>query len=208
VISRVKESNLWFDITMLDKVLFNLLSNAFKFTNDHGNINVIIDKSSDSKTIIIKVEDDGVGMSTDDAAHAFEVFYQGHSGTFKGTGLGLSLSKELIELHHGNITVKSEKGKGTCFEISLFIGKSHLRPDELLSEQPALLNTYEDAKIYTTDIEKVVLQQESMVAEVKENSILIIEDNDDLRTFLKVRLGNRYELHEAATGESGYCTCL
>src|SRR5436190_18382201 len=110
---------------------------------------------------------------------------------------------ELIELHHGNISVKSEKGKGTCFEISLFIGKSHLRPDELLSEQPALLNTYEDAKIYTTDIEKVVLQQESMVAEVKENSILIIEDNDDLRTFLKVRLGNRYELHEAATGESG-----
>ena len=203
VISRVKESNLWFDITMLDKVLFNLLSNAFKFTNDHGNINVIIDKSGDSKTIIIKVEDDGVGMSADDTAHAFEVFYQGHSGTFKGTGLGLSLSKELIELHHGNITVKSEKGKGTCFEISLFIGKSHLRPDELLSEQPALLNTYEDAKIYTTDIEKAVLQQEPMVAGVKENSILIIEDNDDLRTFLKGRLGNRYELHEAATGESG-----
>ncbi len=203
VISKVKDLNIWFDTTMLDKVLFNLLSNAFKFTAEHGSINVNIDKSEDNKTAIIKVEDDGIGMSADDAAHAFEMFYQGHNSTLKGTGLGLSLSKQLIGLHHGKIMVKSEKGKGTCFEICLPIGKSHLQPDELLSETPALRNIYEDAKIYTADIEKIELLQEHAKAEQKENSILIIEDNDDLRTFLKRRLGNHYELHEASNGEAG-----
>jgi signal transduction histidine kinase/AraC-like DNA-binding protein/ABC-type xylose transport system substrate-binding protein len=203
VMSRVKDLNLWFDSTMLDKVLFNLLSNAFKFTSEHGTINLMIDKSEDGKMAVIKVEDDGIGMDADDTAHAFEMFYQGHSSTFKGTGLGLSLSKQLIGLHHGCITVKSEKGKGTCFEISLPIGRSHLQADEILSETPSLINTYEDAKIYTSDIEKVELQQEHTDAVQKENSVLIIEDNDDLRTFLKRRLGSRYELHEAANAETG-----
>lgn len=203
VTSKVKDLQLWFDTTMLDKVLFNLLSNAFKFTADHGNINVTIGTTSDGETAIIKVEDDGVGMSEEDAAHAFEIFYQGHSSTFKGTGLGLSLSKQLIELHHGDITLTSEKGKGTCFEINLPIGKSHLQAQEILAEKPGPSNIYEDEKIYITDIEKVNLKHDSTTAVQKENSILIIEDNDDLRAFLKERLGSHYELHEAATGETG-----
>jgi signal transduction histidine kinase/DNA-binding response OmpR family regulator/ABC-type xylose transport system substrate-binding protein len=203
VISKTKELQVWIDVTMMDKVLFNLLSNAFKFTPENGTINVIIDKSTTNETAVIKVEDDGVGMNADDAAHAFEMFYQGHSSTFKGTGLGLSLSKQLINLHHGDITVKSEKGKGTCFEIRLPLGKSHLQPHEILSETPPMLNTYEDAKIYSSDIEKMVLLPETDVPVQKENTVLIIEDNDDLRAFLKQRLGSVYELHEAATGEAG-----
>ena len=203
IVTRVNDLNIWFDVTMLDKVLFNLLSNAFKFTSQNGTINVTIDKTTNGNMALIKVEDTGIGMTAEDAAHAFELFYQGHSSTFKGSGLGLSLSKELINLHHGDITVKSEKGKGTAFEISLPVGTAHLQPEEILSEEPALINIYEDIKIYTTDMEPVVLQKETVDFSQKENSLLVIEDNDDLRAFLKTRLGDRYEIHEAENGEKG-----
>ena len=203
IVSKVNKLNIWFDTTMLDKVLFNLLSNAFKFTSENGSINVTINKTPDDTKALIKVDDNGIGMTADDAAHAFELFYQGHTGTFKGSGLGLSLSKELINLHHGDITFKSEKGKGTIFEISLPIGTAHLQPEEILSGEPPLINIYEDVKIYTRDMDPVVLQKETVDFSQKENSILVIEDNDDLRTFLKIQLGKSYEIHEAENGEKG-----
>ncbi|HXB42916.1 MAG TPA: substrate-binding domain-containing protein [Puia sp.] len=206
--SRVKDLNLWFDITMLDKVLFNLLSNAFKFTGESGTINILIDKSADGQMAQITIEDSGIGMSSEDVQHAFDLFYQGHSGTFKGTGLGLSLSKELINLHKGSIQVQSEKGKGTTFEVSLPIGKSHLQAEEIISDRPALINTYEDIKIYTTDMEPIVLEKEQTALSSKEQSILIIEDHSDLRTFLLKRLGGSYEIHEAENGEKGISVAL
>jgi signal transduction histidine kinase/DNA-binding response OmpR family regulator len=203
VVSRVRNLSLWFDVAMMDKVLFNLLSNAFKFTGKQGSINVVIDKTTDGNMALIKVEDTGIGMSPEDAEHAFEQFYQGHSSTFKGTGLGLSLSKELVNLHHGTITCKSEKGKFTSFEVSLPIGKSHLKTNEILSEKPSFISTYEDIKIYTTELEAPVPENESTSQIIRENSILIIEDNDHLRTFLKRRLGDNYEVHDAENGEKG-----
>jgi signal transduction histidine kinase/AraC-like DNA-binding protein len=203
VMSRVKGLNLWFDPAMLDKVLYNLFSNAFKFTAENGTINVLIDETEDRKTALIKIADSGIGMNSQDAQHAFDLFYQGHSGTFKGTGLGLSLSKELINLHHGTITVTSEKGKGTTFEIRMPIGNAHLKPEEILSEAPALVNTYEDLKIYTSDIEPILFQQEESITGNKEYSILLIEDNHDLRTFLSKQLGNLYEIHETYNGDEG-----
>ncbi|MEO7489851.1 MAG: substrate-binding domain-containing protein [Ferruginibacter sp.] len=202
-VSKVNNLNIWFDTTMLDKVLFNLLSNAFKFTSDNASINITIDKTPDGNNALIKVEDTGIGMTAEDAVHAFELFYQGHTATFKGTGIGLSLSKELINLHHGNITVKSEKGKGTTFEISLPVGTAHLQEEEMLSKEPSLIHTYEDIKIYTNDIEPVVLQKDTEAFTQKEYSVLIIEDNNDLRTFLSRRLSNNYEIHAAENGEAG-----
>ena len=88
----------WFDVNMLDKVLFNILSNAFKYTNDHGSINVFVDKDESNTNVIIKIEDSGIGMGPETLEHAFDLFYQGNEGTYKGTGLGLALSKELITL--------------------------------------------------------------------------------------------------------------
>lgn len=208
VLSKVRDLNIWFDINMLDKVLFNLLSNAFKFTNEHGTINILIDKNSEASHVTIKVEDSGIGMTQEDMEHAFELFYQGHKTSFKGTGIGLSLSKELINLHHGTIEIKSEKWRGTIFKISLPIGNSHLKTNEIFTEKPSLVNTYEDLKIYTTDIDPVLLQNESTPFTQKEYSILIIEDNDDLRTFLKRRLCDHYEIHEAENGINGISLAL
>ncbi len=78
-------------------------------------------------------------MSQEAVEYAFDVFYQGHEGTFKGTGLGLALSKELITIHQGKIILKSEKWKGTYFEVTLPLGNTHLKEDEILGEAPSLL---------------------------------------------------------------------
>ncbi len=98
ITSKVQDLTVWFDVNILDKVMFNLLSNAFKFTNENGSINVVIDKDPSGRKVLITVQDSGVGMLPDEVDHAFELFYQGHKKAFKGTGLGLSLTKEMIHL--------------------------------------------------------------------------------------------------------------
>ncbi|HEX9511722.1 MAG TPA: substrate-binding domain-containing protein [Puia sp.] len=203
IVSKSRDLKVWFDVNMLDKVLFNLLSNAFKFTNEHGTINVTVDKNPLTGMALIKVEDSGVGMSQDEVEHAFELFYQGNKASFKGTGLGLSLSKELIGLHHGTIDIKSEKWKGTTFTVCLPVGKSHMEENELLSERPSLVNSYEDVKSYTTDISPILPEKEMTGTAQPEYSILLIEDNEDLCTFLKRRLGNQYEMQEAKNAVTG-----
>jgi len=188
---------------MVDKVIFNLLSNAIKFTNEQGFITVSIDKNSNEQMAVVKVSDTGVGMTLDAVEHAFELFYQGHESTFKGSGLGLALSKELITLHHGSISLKSEKWKGSCFEIRLPLGKAHLEKDETVQAVEPFTISYEDIKIYTTDIEPAVLFPQETSSTTKEQSILIIEDNADLRGFLKYRLGEIFEILEAENGNVG-----
>ena len=83
----------------------------------------------------MEVEDTGVGMTPEAAAHAFDLFYQEQGTAFKGTGLGLALSKELIELHHGTISLQSEKWKGTSFLMRLPLGNAHLTADEIVKEE-------------------------------------------------------------------------
>lgn len=92
---------------------------------------------------------------------------------------------------------------GTSFEIRLPTGQAHLLPEEMVSEKPSLITTYENIKIYTTDMEPVLLQTETATVFQKDKSILIIEDNDDLRAFLKKRLGDNYEIQEAENGGTG-----
>src|SRR5204863_4222425 len=115
IISKYRNIPLWFDNAMLDKVMFNLLSNAFKFTNDNGFIHVTLERNDTEDIAVIKIEDNGTGMSQDIADHAFELFYHAGITNQQGSGLGLSLSKELINLHHGNIKVTSTQWKETCF---------------------------------------------------------------------------------------------
>ena len=184
----------WFDMTMIDKVIFNILSNAFKFTKENGFIYVTIKKTDDN--CIIKIEDNGIGMSPHSLQHAFEPFFQGEYENYKGTGLGLALSKELIELHKGNITVTSEKWKGTIFEISLPLTNEHFAGNELLSSELTHTVIKEDAKIYITEhYDKNSIPPESISENNdKQFSILIIEDNDDLRDYLIELLNKQFDV--------------
>ncbi len=193
----------WFDINMLDKVIFNLLSNAFKFTRDNGYVHVNIKKNYENSSVIITVEDNGIGMSEEVVSKLFNIFFQGEYENHKGSGLGLALSKELIKLHKGTISVVSEKNKGTTFTIILPLGNKHLQAEERAESDATYPLFYENQKVYTTDLEKEKsLPNEMKVAgKEKELSILLVEDNDDLRGFLRDRLGNEYEILEAENSQ-------
>jgi len=205
LITKEPQLNIWMDVTILDKVIFNLLSNAFKFTKDNGYIHIYINKSENSDYAVIKVEDNGMGMSKDAVEHAFDAFYQGEYENYKGSGLGLALSKNLIELHKGSITVASENLKGTTFQIYLPLGNKHLAKDEMVDSSPEAIHTilYEHEKIYTADLttEQPVKVEAETHPTKKEYTILIIEDNADLRHFLAEKLNRQYDILEADNGQ-------
>ncbi|MEO8413625.1 MAG: substrate-binding domain-containing protein [Ginsengibacter sp.] len=190
----------WFDSTMIDKVIFNVLSNAFKFTKEHGNISVSISKND--KNAIIKIEDDGIGMSKEVIDHAFEPFFQGEYENYKGTGLGLALSKELMELHNGSILVKSEPRKGAAFEITLPLGSSHFEKSEFQSDVDKEIVTNEDVQIYTTDLYNSNIIEETYHNQVapKYLTVLVVEDNNEMREYLRSRLSTDYTIIEAEDG--------
>lgn len=193
--------DVWFDTTMLDKVIFNLIFNAFKFTKEYGLIQVTILKHNDFA--VIRIEDDGVGMSKEVIEHAFEPFFQGEYENYKGTGLGLALSKELIELHHGTISVKSEKKKGVALEIFLPLGKSHFKKDELITTETRNSIIREDLDIYTIDLydKKNTSTTEFRDYQVlAESTLLIIEDNDEMREYLTSKFSSKYHILQAEDG--------
>lgn len=191
----------WFDVNMLDKVFFNLISNAFKFTGDNGRIQVTITKNED--TVDIAVQDNGTGMEPNEAEHVFEQFYQADSAASKGSGLGLSLSKEIISLHKGTIEVSSKKWQGTTFTIRLKTGNQHLHIPNTFADHKYDTDTHEKARIYTSDLEQEnrtnVIDLSSLP---KEQSILIIEDNSDLLHYLAGKLGDQYEIFVADNGKN------
>lgn len=189
----------WFDVSMIDKVLFNLLSNAFKFTPDGGKIQVAVVKDPISGKAIVKVEDSGGGMSRESIERAFEPFYQDRNKKAKGTGLGLSLSKELVGLHGGNIELWSEQGKGTRFEVTLPLGKAHFRDEQFLLEKSGEI-VY-DELIFLED--ESSLSAPAVVNAGSEYTLLVAEDNDDLRHFLKNHFGKTCRILEARDGNEG-----
>ena len=127
--SDVKELNAWFDRDKIEKIVFNLLSNAFKFTDSNGTVTVsllctnIIQTGKDNVTdsqIEIRVEDTGIGIPADKIDKLFNYFYQVNSlSDYQGTGLGLALVKEFVRLHEGEVRVESEPGNGSCFTVIL-----------------------------------------------------------------------------------------
>ncbi len=146
--SQAEKLLVYFDQDKLEKIFYNLLSNAFKFTPEGGE--VIVDCGlgnadfgadraiaiSNLKSAIINVRDTGIGIPADRLPHIFDRFYQVDSSStreYEGTGIGLALVKELVELHHGNLRVASAVGKGSVFTVHLPLGKDHLRPEEIIA---------------------------------------------------------------------------
>ncbi|WP_345211901.1 substrate-binding domain-containing protein [Mucilaginibacter gynuensis] len=201
--SQEKECTVWFDINMLDKVFFNLISNAFKFVGDGGHI--FIHLHVYNNTVQIDVEDNGIGMTSDQATHIFEHFYQADNGLSKGSGLGLALTREIIQLHHGSITVKSIKWQSTVFTIKLPLGEKHLKEDEKFEQVIDPKGISEQASQYFAELETTTSTgtPTDNFKEPREHSILIIEDNNDLLHLLSSKLGEHYEIYTAMNGRSG-----
>ena len=200
-LTKIKELNTYFDKDKLEKIMFNLLSNAFKFTPGYGQVSVSLAIESTNKhlnnndintNLLIKIEDTGIGIPADKIEKIFTRFFQVDSTgqVEKGTGIGLSLVSEFVKLHDGKIFVTSEIGKGSCFTVLLPVNNSGLSvesvdaPEEVISHYPVVV-AEKSEKQYAT--ERPVL--------------LIAEDNDDLRFYLKDNLLQHYRIHEASNGE-------
>jgi signal transduction histidine kinase/DNA-binding response OmpR family regulator/basic membrane lipoprotein Med (substrate-binding protein (PBP1-ABC) superfamily) len=196
----------WIDVNIMDQVLFNLLSNAFKFTGDNGSILVSIEKNNETNQAIVQVEDTGIGMTEEEQEHAFELFYQGDHENHKGSGLGLALTRELVTLHHGTISLKSTKGKGCTFTIYLPLGKAHFAVHELKEHEILVHQPENESNFLLSDLfPGGTIEHEEQLKEltIPESTILIIEDNPELRQFLKVQLIEKYEIIEADNGIAG-----
>ena len=198
--SKEKKINVWFDVNMLDKVFFNLISNAIKFCKEDGQVKITISKNDDNY-VHIDVEDNGIGMSPEDTALIFEQFYQAENAPVTGSGIGLSLSREIVLFHHGHIEVKSQRFRGSIFSISLPLGDQHLSPIEKSYNRNEWPNMLERSKKYHIDIEKTPEAGPlDIVDRTKDFSMLIIEDNQDLLEYLADKFREDFEVFTAADG--------
>ncbi|GGZ75339.1 two-component regulator propeller domain-containing protein [Algibacter mikhailovii] len=212
----VLELSLWADQSMLEKIIFNLLSNAFKVTPDGGAISIdilsneepvllpLVNEDSPNRAIEIRVSDTGPGLEKDQLDKIFERFYQVervNKTYYGGTGIGLEVVQSFVTLHKGKIEVESSLGKGTTFKILLPEGKKHLDTKDLLSvsvEKPSrkksfIINEGEEYKV--SEKEQEVLS--------KSKTILIVEDSTELRNYLKRELKNTFKVLVANNGVEG-----
>lgn len=200
-----KVIELYFDKDMMIKILTNLLSNALKFTPEGGAITVTVGEQQ-SNWISIIVKDSGIGIPDDELLKLFNRFYQVDSSQtreYEGSGLGLALTKELVELHQGKISVKSKVGVGSEFFIELPPGKDHLSYDEIIESQPSEHeNIFIDETAFIKKSEIVVGDIGKDLREDK-NLILLVEDNKDVREYIKDTLSGQYNVVEAANGQQG-----
>lgn len=202
LITELKKLNIWFDRDKIDKVIFNLLSNAFKFTNDDGYIYIKLSSFGAEGYAVLSIEDNGKGMSEDNVKHLFERFFSGDGFANTGTGLGLALCKEYLELHHSNISVSSEPFKGTRFHIMLKLGASHFKDAEL-AEAKMEFQEHTDHSLLLDESEIQSDFEREEIDEQKEFSILLIDDSKELRDHLGHRLKRSYQIIEAADGLIG-----
>lgn len=185
-----KNIELFIDRGLMDKVYFNLLSNAFKFSPDNGFISISI-KETTSNSVKIVFKDSGIGIPDKELSDVFNPFFRASNNNKNSSGIGLHLSKEFIELHHGTIEVKSKQGSE--FTINLLKGNNHLMTTEII-ENNETKATIPD--ILLDDLSNDVDYFENKVVEdAEKHSLLIVEDNLDLVQFLYTKLSNEYNIY-------------
>ncbi len=195
----------YIDHEKMEEVIINLLSNAFKYTANGGQIVVAIrEKRKNEKEYLgISVSDTGTGIPEQEIEHIFDRFYQASNADAEdvtGTGIGLSLIKELVELHKGTVHVKSAMDKGSTFEVLLPLGREHLDDDKIVGISQAQQVVQEEQLVaLVPDVEI------AMEAELDENLpiVLMIEDSKDLRGYIRDILKESYHVIEAVNGKEG-----
>ncbi len=209
------EIEVYSDKDMVEKILTNLLSNAFKFTPDGGGVTVKVTQfrtqNSELKVqnlVELLVADTGIGIPADQLDKVFDRFYQVDASQTRqqeGSGLGLALVKELVELHHGTIQVESEVGKGTTFTLRLPLGRSHLKDDEVEEASVSLEPTLSEVERVLVDKAGGVAPEEPEPEQVKGEKpiVLVVEDNADVRAYIKDYLVPAYQITEARDGMEG-----
>ncbi len=194
----------WFDKEQLEKVFFNLLSNAFKFTPDGGYISMGIEEND--STVEIRVTDNGRGIAKENIERLFENYFQGDSFGKQNTGygIGLALSKSIVEIHKGTLVVSSEKSTDgqyiTCFTIALPKGNSHFSTAQIVNHSSTIVTAQDMAIAPTGQAGPASLLSPT---EAIKNTVLLVEDNAGIRTFIKNALQQQYHILESNNGLEG-----
>jgi ligand-binding sensor domain-containing protein/DNA-binding response OmpR family regulator/two-component sensor histidine kinase/cbb3-type cytochrome oxidase subunit 3 len=177
----------WIDRMNIDKVIGNLLSNAFKYTDDGGEIKIVL-SSTDAKAVI-QVMDNGIGVGDEEnAKHLFDRFSQGVNNAnlkIQGTGIGLDLCRSVVALHHGTIEAsnRTDVAHGACFTVTLPLGKDHLKPEEIIEGK--------------TEKEKVVMGASRPKSNVQ---VMLVDDDEELTHYVAMELGDEYHVSIAGNG--------
>ena len=194
----------WIDTDKLDKIIYNLLSNAAKYAKEGGEVALKAQTNSTYDQILIEISDTGEGISPTMMKQLFKRFQDGNYRQHHtiGTGLGLSLTRDLVYLHHGNIKCKSEVGVGTTFSVTLPINKEAFSPDEIF-ERPSTEFTLpkhiiQDIQAITPDVNAEA--ENDVVEENDTNKLLIVEDNPELLMLMQQLLKSYYRVYIAQNG--------
>ncbi|MBE9034600.1 response regulator [aff. Roholtiella sp. LEGE 12411] len=213
-------STVYLDMEKFDKVVYNLLSNAMKFTPEGGTLSIRLQSEDDR--CILQIQDTGIGIIQEQIPHLFERFRQAEGSanrSYEGSGLGLALVKELVELHGGKVTVESVYGQGTTFTLCLLTGSAHLPVQQIL-EKPCELNTSR-ASVELADLELLEPTADNIESITKEDLspspdtqhselgtqhlILVVDDNPDLRAYVSdILRRNGYRVQTSRNGYEGY----
>ena len=187
--SSIKQCTLWIDPDLLERVFFNLLSNAFKFTPEGGSVRIELTEEGDR--VFIQVIDTGSGIRPANLPHLFDRFYT--EDRSMGTGIGLHLVKEYIDMHGGETRVESEPGQRTTFTVCLRKGKAHFEDSDLM-ETPVSHQAYEASRLDDSETKE-------MLSKTYPYTILITEDDDEVRCFLERELSLHFKIRTAANGK-------
>ena len=207
-VSSIGQLETSFDHDKLEKILFNLLSNAFKFTLENGVVTVNIDilKEESEDRLQITVSDTGIGIPQDKLESIFEPFFQNDlpkNIINSGSGIGLAITKEFVRIHGGNVSVESEVTKGTRFKIVLPL---LYRDDTKTTNNVRQIEQRKDQVQHENEMrrETAFTEEPGKDEKPKKKSLLIVEDSDDFRFYLKDNLKFSYDIHQAANGVEGW----
>lgn len=192
------------DAEKMERIIYNLLSNAFKFTPEKGEIKVeLYRKKQDSQNLLcLKVSDTGIGMSEEHAQHVFERFYQ-IDMQHTGSGLGLALVEAFTRLHHGQVKVATEEGKGTSFLVELPM-RQEGEVKEVIERNESLKNLQEGAVLDAgTETLRQLPKKIDTDGNAEKEVVLVIDDNQDVRDYVKMLLLDKYTVIEAVNGQEG-----
>ena len=213
----------YYDIEKMEQVFYNLISNAIKFIppDAGGKITVTVTQSQISllkklppnvECVRISIKDTGIGIPADQQPHIFNRFYRAENlprNSQPGTGIGLALAKEIVELHFGQIDMNSEEGRGTEFIVTLPLGKDHLAANQIVEDDEPGENRL--PRRVPEKISAGVLPENDHAANTEsereseaQDVILIVEDNQDVRTFIRQYLEPDYAVAEAVNGRDGF----
>ncbi len=212
----LEEQMLYFDRDKVDKILFNLLTNAFKFTSVSGSIELNISRvqhtfgGMEKEAVEIEVKDNGIGIAEESLNKIFERFYQveqNKGNLVAGTGIGLPLSKGFVDLHHGSITVKSKKDEGSSFAVYFQLGREHYGDDEIMTEDKEYTRIERQIFPESSQVETDVPgMDQAQISDDYENRplLLIVEDNADVSKFIKNCLSDSYRIMTAINGRDAF----